>query len=264
MSPLAYIRIWLASIRYSVVRTMMFRFDFILWVIVDVAWMAVNLLLLEVLFRHTDEIAGWSKPEMQLLVGTAMLIMRMFLALFFTNLFSVDRAVREGTFDFYLAQPGNPLFMVSTRKVDLDGVLNTVLAGGIIVYALRQMEITPSAGAVALYLVMVFLGLVIHYSTVVALVSLCFWIVRIQGVEQGYFGLFDLSRLPRGALRGIMEIMFVYVFPAVIVSNFPAETLRHGPNLGNTLWLAGAAVASLATAVFLFHRGLQRYSSASS
>lgn len=264
MSLLAYLRIWLASIRYSVVRTLMFRFDFFLWVVVDVAWMAVNLLLLEVLFQHTDEIAGWTKPEMQLLVGTAMLIMRLFLAMFFTNLFGVDRAVREGTFDFYLAQPGNPLFMISTRKVDLDGACNTVLAGGIIAYALHQMNVVPSFGAVVLYLVMVALGLVIHYSAVVMLVSLSFWIVRMQGVEQGYFGLFDLSRLPRAALRGVMEITFVYVFPSIIVSNFPAETLRHGPNLTNTLWLAGTAAVWLAAACFCFNRGLQRYSSASS
>ena len=264
MSPLAYLRIWLASIRYSVVRTMMFRFDFFLWVLVDVAWMAVNLLLLEVLFQHTDEIAGWSKPEMQLLVGTAMLIMRMFLAFFFSNLFGIDRAVREGTFDFYLAQPGNPLFMISTRKIDLDGAANTVLAAGIVVYALRQLGVTPSIAAVGLYLAMIGLGLIIHYATVVMLVSLSFWIMRMQGVEQGYFGLFDLSRLPRGALRGIMEVTFVYVFPAIIVSNFPAETLRDGPNLANTLWLAGVAVVWFAAAAAVFHRGLQRYASASS
>ncbi len=264
MTPLAYLRIWLASIRYSVVRTMMFRFDFLLWVIVDMAWMSVNLLLLEILFQHTDAIAGWSKPEMQLLVGTAMLITRLFLALFFTNLFSVDRAVREGTFDFYLAQPGNPLFMISTRKIDLDGACNTALAAGIVVYALRQMDIAPGAGTTALYVFMILLGLVIHYSTVVMLVSLSFWIMRLQGVEQGYFGLFDLSRLPRGALRGLMELAFVYIFPAVLVSNIPADTLRHGPSLTNTLWLAGVAVVWFSGAVFLFNRGLRRYASASS
>ena len=264
MSPLAYLRIWMASIRYSVVRTMMFRFDFFLWVMVDVAWMAVNLLLLEVLFRHTDEIAGWTKPEMQLLVGTSMLIMRMFIAMFFTNLFGVDRAVREGTFDFYLAQPGNPLFMISTRKVDLDGVLNTVLAASIVVYAVRQMGVTPTPGAIALYVFMVLCGLAIHYATVVMLVSLSFWIVRMQGAEQGYFGIFDLSRLPRQALGRVMDVVFVYIVPATIVSNFPAETFKSGPSLVNTLWLAGAAVTWLAAAAGFFHLGLRRYSSASS
>jgi len=264
MSLHAYLRIWLASIRYSIVRSLMFRFDFFLWVMVDMAWMAVNLLLLEVLFTHTDEIAGWSKPEMQLLVGTSMLIMRMFIGLFFTNLFGVDRAVREGTFDFYLAQPGNPLFMISTRKVDLDGVFNTALAAGIVIYAVRQMGVEPTAGEIALYAFMVLCGLTIHYATVVMLVSLSFWVVRMQGVEQGYFGIFDLSRLPRRALGPVMDVVFVYIVPATIVSNFPADVFREGASLVNTLWLAGAAATWLAAAAGLFHLGLRRYSSASS
>lgn len=264
MSPAQYLRIWLASIRYSVVRTMMFRFDFFLWVLVDISWMAVNLLLLEVLFNHTDSIAGWSKPEMMLLVGTSMLIMRMFIGLFFTNLFGVDRAVREGTFDFYLAQPGNPLFMISTRKVDLDGVCNTVLAAGIVVYAVRQMGVSPDAGTIALYVFMVLCGLTIHYATVVMLISLSFWIVRMQGLEGGYFSIFDLSRLPRRALGRVMDVVFVYIIPATIVSNFPAEVFRSGANLGNTLWLAGVAATWLAAAAAFFHLGLRRYASASS
>jgi ABC-2 type transport system permease protein len=264
MSLLAYLRIWLASIRYSVVRTMMFRFDFFLWVLVDISWMAVNLLLLEVLFHHTDSIAGWSKPEMMLLVGTSMLIMRMFIGLFFTNLFSVDRAVREGTFDFYLAQPGNPLFMISTRKVDLDGLCNTILAAGIVVHAVRQMGVTPDAGTIALYVFMVLCGLVIHYATVVMLISLSFWVVRMQGLEGGYFSIFDLSRLPRRALGRVLDIVFVYIIPATIVSNFPAEVFRSGVNLGHTLWLGGVAAAWLAAAATFFHLGLRRYASASS
>jgi len=264
MTPLAYLRIWLASIRYSLVRSMMFRFDFFLWVVVDVCWMGVNLLLIEVLFQHTDALAGWNKAEMQLLIGTAMLVMRLFMALFLTNLFGVDRAVREGTFDFYLAQPGNPLFMISTRKIELDGVCNTLLALGIVVYAVREMGIVPGPGAIALYLLLVFFGLVIHYATVVLLVSLSFWVVKMQGIEQGYWGLFDLSRLPRSALRGVMEIVFVFIFPAVIVSNFPTDIFRVGPSALHALWLGGVAAAWLAAAVIVFHLGLRRYSSASS
>ena len=117
MTPLAYLRIWLASARYSAVRAMMYRFDFFLWLAVDTLWMIVNLLFIEVVFDHTEAMAGWSKPQMLLLYGTSMLIMRLFFATAFTNLVAVDRNLREGTFDFYLAQPGNPLFMIATRMV---------------------------------------------------------------------------------------------------------------------------------------------------
>jgi hypothetical protein len=122
MSLLSYLRIWLACARYSVVRTMMFRFDFIMWSLVEFLWMAVNLLLVAVIYAHTDEIAGWSQYEMLLLVGTSMLVQRFIMGFFWSNLFEFARNVRSGHFDFFLAQPGNPLFMVSTRKLDLDGL----------------------------------------------------------------------------------------------------------------------------------------------
>ena len=66
---LHYLKIWLACVRYSITRTMMFRFDFLLWASVEVLWMFVNLLLVTVIYAHTDEIAGWTKYEMMLLVG---------------------------------------------------------------------------------------------------------------------------------------------------------------------------------------------------
>ena len=72
-----YARIWLASIRYSLVRAMMFRGDFIMWALVEFFWMAANILLVNVIYDHTDSIAGWTKYEMLLLVGTTQLTQRL-------------------------------------------------------------------------------------------------------------------------------------------------------------------------------------------
>ncbi len=267
MSPLAYLRIWLATARYSAVRAMMFRFDFFLWLAVDTMWMVVNLVFIEVLFDHINALAGWSKHEMLLLAGISMLITRLFFAFFFTNLVAVDRNLRDGTLDFYLAQPGNPLFMIATRKVEFDSLLNAVLAAGVVVYAIAR--IGPPGLHVSLLQIFTFIyligcGLVIHFSVMVILVSLAFWLDRAQGVEGGYFGLFEVSRLPRQALQGVMEVSFVYLLPAIVVSNVPAVTLKDGLYPAGIAWLTGAAVAWLGLAATFFHRGLRRYRSASS
>lgn len=268
MTPLAYLRIWLACARYSAVRAMMFRFDFFLWLAVDTLWMGVNLLFIEILFDHVDAVAGWNKPQMLLLTGTAMLIMRLFFATAFTNLVAVDRNLREGTLDFYLAQPGHPLFMIATRKLEFDSLSNSVLAVGVVIYAVRANGFHPGVGDVLLYAYLIGCGLVIHFSIMTILVSLAFWLVRAQGVEGGYFGLFDVSKLPRPALRNYaaMEIAFVYVLPAIVVSNVPAAALlsEEGPTPAAIAWLTGAAVFWFALATTFFHRGLRRYQSASS
>ncbi|GAB1489519.1 ABC transporter permease [Opitutaceae bacterium] len=264
MSILSYLRIWLACARYSVVRTMMFRFDFIMWSLVEFLWMAVNLLLVAVIYAHTDEIAGWSQYEMLLLVGTSMLVQRFIMGFFWSNLFEFARNVRSGHFDFFLSQPGNPLFMVSTRKLDLDGLANAVVAVGVIFYAVRQLGLEPSIYQMASYALMIVCGILIHYGALLAIVSLTFWLGASQGIEGSYFTLMEFSRLPREAFRGAANLIFVWLLPAVVVSNVPARTLLHGFEPVHLLWLAATTVLWFALGVLIFNRGLRRYASASS
>ncbi len=264
MSLAHYLRIWLASARYAMVRTLMFRFDFVLWSAVEFTWMVVNLLLVQVIYQHTSSVAGWSKYEMLLLVGTSMIIQRLFTGFFWSNLFEVGRNVRTGHFDFYLAQPGNPLFMISTRKLDPDGLVNSLVGFAVVFYSVRELGLHPGAFDIACYVLLVGCGVLIHYSVMVTIVALPFWIINSQGIEGSYFTLFQFSRLPREAFRGLASLLFVYLLPAVVVSNVPANVLRHGFQPVPVAWMAGIAFGWFAVSVLLFQAGLRRYASASS
>jgi ABC-2 type transport system permease protein len=261
---LHYLRIWFASVRYSIARTMMFRFDFLLWASVEVLWMCVNLLLVTVIYAHTDEIAGWTKYEMMLLVGTAMLIQRFLMGFFWSSLFELARNIRSGYFDFFLAQPGNIMFMATTRKLDLDGLMNSLLAMAVVIYSVRELGLHPSILDIGMYALMVGCGVIIHYSAMLTVVSLGFWITNAQGLEGSYFSMFEFSRLPREAFKGVTRILFVWALPVVIVSNVPAQTLLHGFQPAFALWLFAVTAFWFTLATVLFHRGLRRYSSASS
>ena len=259
-----YLQIWLASARYSVVRTLMFRFDFFLWAMVELFWMSVNLLMISVIYQHTDSVAGWSKYEMMLLVGTSLLVQRFLMGFFWSSLFEMGRNIRSGHFDFFLAQPGNVLFMASTRKLDPDGLMNSLVAMGVVAYSAHQLGLHPTAAQLALYALMILCGLIIHYSMLVLTISLAFWLTSAQGIEGSYFTLAEFSRLPRAAFKGLASVFFVWLLPVVVVSNAPAETLLHGFQSRWALGLLAAALVWFGTAVFVFHRGLRRYSSASS
>lgn len=259
-----YFRVWAASLRYSLARAMMFRFDFLLWFLVDLAWIAVNLLLIQVVFGHIDALAGWTKHEMILLVGTSMTIGRLTMALFFTNMIEAGRNIRTGHFDFFLAQPGNPQFMISTRKLDPESAINALVGLGLVTYAAYQLGLSVQPLHLLLYGTLLVCGVVIHYSVLVLIVSTAFWIIKSEGVEGGYFTLFEFSRLPRSAFRGAAEVIFVYFFPAVIVSNIPAKTLMQGVTPLHIAWLGAAALAWFAISAFVFSLGVRRYASASS
>jgi ABC-2 type transport system permease protein len=74
----------------------------------------------------------------------------------------------------------------------------------------------------------------------------------------------EFSRLPRQAFKGVSSIVFVWILPAVVVSNVPANTLIHGFDALNTLWLLAVTIAWMSLAIWVFNCGLRRYASASS
>jgi ABC-2 type transport system permease protein len=259
-----YLRIWLASARYSLVRATMFRGDLLVWSSVELLWISVNIIMVGVIYSHTSTVAGWSMYEMLILVGTSMVVQRFLMGFFWSGIFEMGRNIRSGAFDFVLAQPGDPLFMASTRKLELDGLLNSVVAIALVAYSARKLGLHPGAGDLALYACMLVCGVVIHYSALVLAMSLAFWITSSQGVEGSYFTLMEFSRLPREAFNRGLSIVFVWILPVVVVSNAPARALLHGFQAS---WAAGLCAATLAwfmLSVFVFRRGLRRYTSASS
>jgi ABC-2 type transport system permease protein len=242
----------------------MFRGDLFIWASVELLWISVNVIMVDVIYSHTPTVAGWTLYQMLLLVGTSMLIQRFLMGFFWSGIFEMGRNVRNGLFDFTLAQPGDPLFMASTRKLELDGLLNSVVAAGLVIYSARKLGLHPGVGDIALYAGMVACGVVIHYSALVMAMSLAFWITSSQGVEGSYFTLMEFSRLPRQAFNGLASLIFVWILPVVVVSNAPARQLMTGWNSEWALGLCAATVLWFSLAVLLFRKGLKRYTSASS
>lgn len=263
-SPGHYLRLWLTSARYSIIRMMMFRGDFLVWALVELFWMTVNVLMVSVIYEHTDHVAGWTKYQMLLLVGTSMLIQRFLMGFFWSSIFEMGRNIRSGHFDFFLAQPGNVMFLATTRKLDPDSLINSLVAMAVVTYSARQLGLEIGVLEVVLYAVMIACGVVIHYCILVLCISFAFWATSAQGIEGSYFTLAEFSRLPRSAFKGVTEVAFVWALPVVVVTYVPANMLLHGPNPAHLLWLFAATAGWFALTVFVFHRGLRRYSSASS
>jgi ABC-2 type transport system permease protein len=265
MNLARYANIWFTSARYSIVRTLMFRGDFFIWALVELFWMTVNVMMVSVIYNHTDTVAGWTKYEMMLLVGTSMLIQRFLMGFFWSSIFEMGRNIRTGNFDFFLAQPGNVMFMATTRKIDPDSLINSLVALSVVIYSAHQLGLHPGAGDIALYALLIVCGIVIHYSMLVLSIAPAFWITSAQGIEGSYFTLSEFSRLPREAFKGFLSrLLFVWLLPVVVVSNTPARTLLTGFNYRLAGWLLAITVAWFLLAVFVFNRGLRRYSSASS
>ncbi len=259
-----YTRIWLAQIRYSTVREMMFKSNFILWIIVELAWFGLHLSFIQFLYLQVDTIAGWNKWEMVLLVSTNMLIQQLFQTFLMINLTKLPELIRTGKLDFFLAQPASAQFLVSTRYFEPGSVVNTLMAGVVCIVAMAHLDMRVSAAGLLIFPLLVVFGVAIHYSLLMMLMSLSFWMTRAQGFINAYYNVFQIARLPREAFSGVTRLAFTWAVPLLLIANVPARTLLYGLNAGDLLHVGLVTAFLLALSTFVFQTGLRRYGSASS
>jgi len=220
-----YLNIYAALWKNSVVREMSFKANFLLWILVELLWFALQLTFITVIYRHTDHIGDWSKWQVVLLMGASHLIQQLFQAFFLTNCTQMSELIRTGKLDFMLLLPISTRFIVSLRQVDLGGFVNGASAIAVIVYSLRKLGHTPASIEVFGFAAFVVLGVLIHYSLMFLLSAVSFWTVRAQGIVWGYYSLFNIARLPDAAFRGFFKAFFTFAIPMILVANVPAKLL---------------------------------------
>ena len=220
-----YLAIYAALWKNSVVREMGFKTNFLLWIVVELLWFALQITFIAVIYSHTDRIGDWSKWQVVLLFGASQFIQQIFQAFFLSNCTQISEYIRTGKLDFMLLLPINTRFIVSLRNVDLGGFVNALSATAVMVYAARQLHLAPTAAQIAGFLFLVATGVLIHYSLIFLLASVSFWTVRAQGIVWGYYSLFNIVRLPDAAFRGFFKAFFTFAIPMLLVANVPAKLL---------------------------------------
>lgn len=220
-----YLTVYAALWKNSVIREMGFKANFLLWIVVELLWFALQLSFIAVIYSKTDHIGDWTKWEVVLLMGTAHFIQQIFQAFFLTNCVEISELIRTGRLDFMLLLPVNTRFLISLRKVDLGAFINATSALAVIGYALHKLEFVPAPIQMLGFALFALTGILIHYSLMFLLTTVSFWTVRAQGIVWGYYSLFNISRLPDAAYHGFFKAFFTFVLPMVLVANVPAKVM---------------------------------------
>jgi ABC-2 type transport system permease protein len=117
-----------------------------------------------------------------------------------------------------------------------------------------------------LYLAALIFGVAVHYSIMLSLAAVSFWIIRAQGLVYGYFNFLNIARYPDVIYPRLFRFVFGWIIPVVIIANIPARLLIKP--LGQPLWLMFHLIVASTIAFWLsraFWRfALRHYSSASS
>jgi ABC-2 type transport system permease protein len=220
-----YLDIYAALWKNSVVREMQFKTNFVLWIVVELLWFALQLTFIGVIYSHTDRIGDWTQWQVVLLMGTSNFIQQLFTAFFLSNLVQLSELIRTGRLDFMLLLPINTRFVVSFRQVDLGGFINAAFALAVIIYAGLKLQLSVTLAQAVGFLLLALASLLVHYSLLTMLSASSFWTVRAQGIVWGYYNLFNIARLPDAAFQGAFKVFFTYALPMLLVANVPAKLI---------------------------------------
>src|SRR3954471_10878271 len=261
-----YLEIYSIMLRNSLIREMNFKANFILWMIVEVLWFCGQILFFSIIFGQVNQIGDWTKWEVVLLVGTHQIIAQIFQAFFFVNIANIPELVRTGKLDSVLVLPVDSQFAVSSKQFELDSIVNAIVGAAIVILSLANLHLVPTFVSVVMYLTALIFGVAVHYSIMLSLAAVSFWIVRAQGLVYGYFNFLNIARYPDAIFPKLFRVIFGWVIPVIIIANIPARLLIKP--LGQPFWLMLHLIIASTIAFWLsrvfWKFALGHYSSASS
>jgi ABC-2 type transport system permease protein len=259
-----YWNLYKAFLRTSVVREMEFRANFWAKMLYNALWLGFFLATLKIIYRHTDSIAGWSESEALVLAATLYFIDALITTLFYFGLSELPTMVRQGTLDFVLFKPVDSQFWLSLRRINLDQLGSLVVAVLLGVYALLRLEYLPPLPNLALYLGMVFTGVLIFYSFHFMMMTLSIWLVRVDNLWVLSEVFAQIGRFPTDVFDRVLRRVFTYVLPIAFLATIPAKALLGKASAG-FLWFAVVWALAFFVAGRLFWKfALRSYTSASS
>lgn len=269
------VRVCLLSVKYNIMREMVNPVTFVTNILFMMLNNATILVQWFILFRLRGEIGGYTMKDVMLLWGLTASSFGLSKVLF-ARVFSLPELIISGKLDSYLVQPKNVCLSVLTSATSTASI-------GDFLYGLVLMAFSGfSVGRLVLFLLFTVTGTVIFVAFTLLLGSLSFWFVRAEMAGgQMVSGMISFMTYPDGIFRGISRFLLYFLIPVGMAVWQPVHIMAalNGageiwPGAGETgqglqsgliaiLTVAGYAAALMAIAVFVFYRGLRRYSSSS-
>ena len=263
-----YARMLAHLARYTLIRELSFRGNFLVKISVEVLWLFILVAFYRVVFAKTQAVAGWSENEYFFFVGCFFAMNGLIETFFLDNCNEFAELVRTGDLDFLLLRPIDEQFLITCRKIDWGTGPNVVMGAAVMVVALVNMHWQFDALRVAAFAVTFACGTSIAYSFMLMLTSVSVWMVRNQSLMEMWWLFTSLARYPKEIFNGTWAApvgrFFTFFLPILLVVNVPAGAMVRVLDPWMIGFTLAATVALAWVSRWFFYLALRSYRSASS
>ncbi len=259
-----YIRLYFHFLRFSFSKAMEFRLDFSFRIIMDIIYYTVNILFFKVIYLHTPMLAGWNENQMMIFVSGYLLVDAINMTIFSTNMWWLPYYINKGELDYYLIRPVSPLFFLSLKEFSANSFLNLMMAIGFFTYSLNQYTGPFDTLDIFLYVLFLLNGSMIYFCTQMLMILPVFWTHSARGFVDLFYSLGLAMERPDRIYKGWLRVLFTFILPFAVIASFPARFFLEPFDWKLFVHTAVVTVFIWSLMLFVWKKGLQNYSSASS
>jgi viologen exporter family transport system permease protein len=249
--------------RLGSLNELQYRMNFFIQLLQSAISVGTAVVVLALVYSHTDDLNGWSESELLVVMGIQILLGGVIRTSIQPNMQRLMEEVRDGKLDFALTKPEDSQVLVSVRDVRIWRAID-VLSGAVVLgYGIAGLETSVGPGDALLFLVLLALGAVTIYCFWLVIASLAFWIVDVWQIMELFDGVYQTGRWPVSIYPGWLRISVTFLVPIAFAITVPAQAVTSRLAWSTVALALVFAVVLFASTRWFWHFGLRRYSGAS-
>ena len=249
--------------RIGSMNELQYRANFLIQLLQSAVAVGTALVVLALVYSHTEELNGWSQPELLVVMGIQILLGGVIRTTIQPNMQRLMEEVRDGKLDFALTKPEDSQVLVSIREVRIWQVVDVVSGAAVLAYGVSGLERGVSISDALLFLAMLGVGAITIYCFWLIVATLAFWVVDTWSIMELLDGVYQTGRWPVSIYPLWLRLGVTFIVPIAFAITVPAEALTSRLEWGTIALAVGFSATLFVVTRYWWRFGLRRYSGAS-
>lgn len=250
-------------LRVGVANEVQYRANFFVQMLQSLIALATGLIGLSLVFAQTNELGGWSQPELLAVMGVHILMGGFIRCSIQPNMQRLMDEIRDGTLDYALTKPADSQALVSLREFRLWSLVDVLTGLVVLVMAMVKMEEGLGILSTLAFVAALLMGGIMIYCFWLMITASAFWVIRVDQIVNLFEGVYAAGRWPVSIYPGWLRYGLTFLVPVAFAVTVPAEALTGRLTPWTLLGALGLTLFLVSLARIIWKVGVKNYSGAS-
>jgi ABC-2 type transport system permease protein len=260
---MSWFRVAAVYVKVGLMNELQYRVNFFVQLLQAFIQVGTGLIVLSLVYSHTNSLHGWSESELLTLLGVQILLGGVIHTFVQPNMERLMEDVQQGTLDYALTKPEDAQLLVSVRQFRVWQLVEVVFGSVVMAVGIGRLQTSIGWADALAFVAALALGSAMVYCFWLVLTTGAFWVVRMENVLELFEGVYQTGRWPVGVYPPWMRYGLTFLIPIGFAVTVPAQALTSRLHGGTLLLAAGFCVVLFAFTRAFWRIGLRRYSGAS-